>query len=302
VNKKTITLRREFNIENISTGYRGSFNAMASPCEVLIEADDAQLASQVTEVVANEAWRIEQKFSRYRDDNILYQIHKANGKPVEVDEELSHLLNFSQQCFQLSNGLFDITSGVLRRIWKFDGSDKIPTRKQAKALLKNIGWDKVIWDQPFFTLPDGMEIDLGGIGKEYAVDKAALLAAEKTDKPVLINFGGDLFATKPPLSRKAWQVGVESIGGSDKTGLIQIEAGGIATSGDAQRYLERDGKRYSHVLNPKTAWSVSHAPKSVTVAAPRCIEAGFLSTMAMLKGKDAKSFLQAQDVLFWIQE
>jgi len=302
VNKKINTLKPEFKIEKINSGYRGCFNAMASPCEVLIEADDAQLASRITDLVANEAWRIEQKFSRYRDDNILYQIHNAKGKTVEIDEELSYLLNFSQQCFQLSDGLFDITSGVLRRIWTFDGSDKIPTRKQAKTLLNNIGWDKVSWKPPYLTLPEGMEIDLGGIGKEYAVDKAALLAAAITDKPVLINFGGDLFATKPPLTRKAWQVGVESIGGSDKTGLIQIAAGGIATSGDAQRYLERDGKRYSHVLNPKTGWSVAHAPRSVTVAAPRCIEAGFLSTMAMLKGKEAKSFLQAQDVLFWIQE
>ena len=295
-------LRREFQIEKIESGYRGIFNAMASPCEVLIDADDAQLASEITEIIADEAWRIEQKFSRYRDDNILYQIHNAKGKTVEVDDELAHLLNFSQQCYQLSDGLFDITSGVLRRIWKFDGSDKIPTRKQAKALLKYIGWNKVTWQQPCITLPEGMEIDLGGIGKEYAVDRAAMLVAEKTDKPCLINFGGDLFATRPPLSRSDWQVGIESIGGSDKTGLIQIKAGGIATSGDAKRYLERDGKRYSHVLNPATAWSVNHAPKSVTVAAPRCIEAGFLSTMAMLKGKEAKSFLQAQDVLFWIQE
>ena len=275
---------------------------MASPCEVLIESSDGQLADKITDIVATEAWRIEQKFSRYRHDNLLYQIHHAKGKTIEVDEELAHLLNFSQQCYQLSDGLFDITSGVLRRIWIFDGSDNIPSRKQAKVLLKLIGWDKVSWQPPYIRLPEGMQIDLGGIGKEYAVDKAAMLASKETDKPILVNFGGDIFATKAPLSREAWQVGVESIGGSDKTGLIQIKAGGIATSGNAKRYLERDGKRYSHVLNPNTGWPVSHAPKSVTVAAPSCIEAGFLSTMAMLKGKQAESFLQAQGVLFWIQD
>jgi FAD:protein FMN transferase len=274
---------------------------MASPCEVLIEVDDDLLASQITEIVAHEAWRIEDKFSRYRDDNILYQIHNAKGKSIVVDEELSQLLDFSQQCYELSEGLFDITSGVLRRIWKFDASSNLPTRKQAKALLKYIGWNKVSWQPPYITLPEGMEIDLGGIGKEYAVDKAAKMVIERTDKPVLINFGGDLFATKPPLSRESWQVGIESIGGSEQTGLIQIKSGGIATSGDARRFLENNGKRYSHVLNPRKGWPVSQAPKSITVAAPRCIDAGFLSTLAMLKGAQAKSFLEAQDVLFWVQ-
>ncbi|NOR43130.1 MAG: FAD:protein FMN transferase, partial [Gammaproteobacteria bacterium] len=120
--------------------------------------------------------------------------------------------------------------------------------------------------------------------------------------PVLINFGGDLFATRPPHSRDAWHVGIETIGGSNKTGLIKIKSGGVATSGDEKRYLERDGKRYSHVLNPKTGRSITNAPKSVTVASPTCIEAGFLSTLAMLHGKEARSFLKAQDVLFWIQE
>ena len=289
-------------LEHAEDHWLGRFSCMASPCEVLIETDDAQLASKITEIAASEAWRIEQKFSRYRDDNILYQIHHAEGKQVEVDEELSLLLDFAQQCYQLSDGLFDISSGVLRRIWTFDCSDNIPTHKQSKTLLQSIGWHKITWQPPFITVPKGMEIDLGGLGKEYAVDKAGKLAAEATAQPVLINFGGDLLATKTPLSRDAWHVGVEAIGGSDKTGLIKIKAGGIATSGDENRYLERDGKRYSHVLNPKTGRSVTDAPKSITVAAPSCIEAGFLSTLAMLHGKEAKSFLQAQGVLFWIQE
>ena len=296
------TLKRDFQLEKIDSGYRGSFDAMASPCEVLIETDDAKLASEITEIAASESWRIEQKFSRYRDDNILYQIHHAEGKKVEVDEELSLLLDFAQQCYQLSNGLFDISSGVLRRIWTFDCSDNVPTHKQSKALLKDIGWRKITWQSPFITVPRGMEIDLGGLGKEYAVDRAGKLAAEATDQPVLINFGGDLFATRPPHSRDAWHVGIETIGGSNKTGLIKIKSGGVATSGDEKRYLERDGKRYSHVLNPKTGRSITNAPKSVTVASPTCIEAGFLSTLAMLHGKEARSFLKAQDVLFWIQE
>jgi len=274
---------------------------MASPCEVLVDCDDEVLALSICEAVMQEALRIEKKFSRYRDDNLVYQINNSKGKPVEVDEEFARLLDFANHCYELSDGLFDITSGVLRKIWRFDGSNRVPTRKQAKVLLPKLSWNKVSWRKPLLTLPSGMEIDLGGIGKEYAVDNSARIAKEIADVPVLVNFGGDLFASKPPKNKSHWQVGVEAIGGSSKNALVQLEQGALATSGDARRFLEKDGIRYSHVLNPLTAWSVTDAPHSVTVAAKTCIEAGFLSTLAMLKGKDAENFLKAQEVLFWIQ-
>jgi len=274
---------------------------MASPCEVLVDTRDYVLAKKLVHIAANEAWRIEQKFSRYRNDNVLYHIHHASGARVKVDNELALLLNFADQCYQLTDGMFDITSGVLRRAWTFDCSDNIPTQQQVDDLRPRIGWEKVSWQQPFISLPVDMELDLGGIGKEYAVDRAALLISQASDIAALINFGGDLYATKPPMSRESWQVGIESIGGLNKTGVIQIKSGGIATSGDARRYLERDSIRYSHVLNPKTGCPVEGAPKSVTVASPRCTDAGFLSTTAMLNGKEAKSFLEAQDVAYWIQ-
>lgn len=301
MNKHVNKTERQYHIEAIDAGYRGMFNAMASPCEILIETDQKQLATHISDIVANEVWRIEEKFSRYRDDNIIYQINNAKGAAVEVDEELAYLIDFAQMCYQISEGLFDITSGVLRRAWRFDCSDNIPTQAQIEPLMQLVGWEKATWQKPSLILAEGMEIDLGGIGKEYAVDRAAALVAAETDEPVLLNFGGDLFATKKPKSRDKWQVGIESIGGSTKYGVIQIEAGAVATSGDAQRYLESNGKRYSHVLNPQTGWSVENAPKSVTVAAPRCIEAGFLSTLAMLKGEEAEAFLEAQEVTFWIQ-
>jgi thiamine biosynthesis lipoprotein len=289
-------------LENKDSFYVAKFSAMASPCEVLIDTLEPDLAKHIGECVAKEAVRVEQTFSRYRKDNLIYQINNSYGRPIQIDQELADLLKFADNCYQLSNGLFDITSGVLRKVWRFDGSDNIPSRKQAKALLPFIGWDKVDWNNQQITLPEGMEIDLGGIGKEYAVDRSATLVQQSYSVPVLINFGGDLFSTQVPNNKEAWQVGVEAIGGAKENAIIQLKHGGLATSGDARRFLLRKGVRYSHVLNPRTAWPVSHAPSSVTVAAPRCIDAGFLSTLAMLQGKDAQSFLEAQDVLFWIQK
>lgn len=291
----------DIQLKQSGTDYVGTFTAMASPCEVLIDSENEATALAITECAAAEAWRIEQVFSRYRDDNIIYQINNSQGKAVKVDDELARLLDFSQQCYEISGGLFDITSGALRKIWRFDGSDNIPSRKQTKALLPHIGWDKVEWQSPWLRLEEGMEIDLGGIGKEYAVDRAALLIKQQWSLPVLINFGGDLFATQKPNNRPSWQVGVESIGGGAANATIQLQQGGLTTSGDARHYLERNGERYSHVLNPRTGWPVKNAPRSVTVAAKNCIDAGFISTLAMLQGKGAKEFLDAQGIPFWIQ-
>lgn len=275
---------------------------MASPCEVLVDTVDRELAAQLIQLTADEAQRIEHKFSRYRDGNIVHQINESRGTPLTVDEETGKLLDFAQLCYQLSNGLFDITSGVLREIWRFDGSDRIPSRKQAKALLPRIGWEKATWQALTLTLPSDMEVDFGGIGKEYAVDSAAAKIQANYQLPFLINFGGDLYANRPPTGQTAWQVGIESLGGRSATSNIALQSGGIATSGDARRFLLKDGKRYSHILNPRTGWPISQAAHSITVAADSCLQAGMLSTIAMLQGKGAKSFLQAQQVLSWIDD
>lgn len=299
--KSTQALTRELLVEPVEQlGYVGRFSAMASPCEVLIDTQDEALAHKVSALVANEAWRIEQKFSRYREDNLLYKINHSKGQPVVVDSEMGRLLDFADNAYQLSNGAFDISSGVLRKIWKFDSSDSIPSRKAAKQLLDKIGWDKITWCSPKITLPVGMEIDLGGLGKEYAVDRAAALASAQTDAPLLINFGGDLFANKPPHNKLYWGVGVDRINGQTSA-VVQLKQGGLATSGAANRFLLRQGVRYSHVLNPRTAWPVMDAPRSVTIAANSCIEAGIIATLAMLRGKNAENFLAAQQVLNWVQ-
>ncbi|WP_269619978.1 FAD:protein FMN transferase [Zhongshania sp. BJYM1] len=291
---------REIEFKKNSNGWVAQFRAMASPCELLLDSDDESLIQELGNIVAAEAWRIETKFSRYRDDNIVYQINNSQGKAVSVDEETAGLLDFAENAYQLSDGLFDLSSGVLRKLWRFDGSANIPTYEAATALCDNIGWHKVRWQRPLLTLQAGMEIDFGGIGKEYAVDRAATLLKQKTDCAALINFGGDLLATSPPRNAPHWLVGVEQVGGG-QSAMIQLKRGGLATSGDANRYLIKDNIRYPHVLNPKTGWPIMNAPRSVTVAAPSCVEAGLIATFAMLAGADADSFLAEQDVLHWIQ-
>jgi len=280
--------------------WQGEFCAMASPCEVLVETDQRALAQAVMEAVAQEARRIEHKFSRYRPGNIVHQINHSPGHPLTLDEETARLIDFAVQLYDMSGGLFDITSGVLRKLWTFDGSNHVPPQAAIDAILPFVGFDKLDWQAPQLTLPPGMQIDLGGIGKEYAVDRCVQIARTMTDASVLINFGGDLASTGPRKKAACWSVGRLVTGKDQATGIFRLNQGAIATSGDANRFILSDGVRYSHILNPQTGWPVANAPHTVSIAAATCTEAGMLSTLALLQGEQAEDFLRLQGVDYWL--
>jgi thiamine biosynthesis lipoprotein len=276
------------------------FSAMASPCELLLPTMNHEAAMAIGAVAAQEAWRVEKKYSRYRDDSVTAWIHKNRGAKIAVDEETASLLDFARQCHELSDGLFDVTAGVLRQAWNFDGSDRLPDPAAVERLLPWVGFGKLEWRSPHLLLPAGMELDFGGMGKEYAVDRAYELLAAGIEVPFLVNFGGDLRANRPP-AQGAWQIGVERPDTERQAMmLLELQHGALATSGDSRRYLIKDGVRYSHVLDPRTGWPVPNAPRSVTVAASSCTEAGLLSTLALLRGDRAKEFLEEQGVRHWL--
>jgi thiamine biosynthesis lipoprotein len=267
---------------------------MASPCEVLVDgADEAELA-RVAGVVEAEVRRIERLWSRYREGNVVHRINTAGGRPVTVDDETARFLDYAAHLHAWSGGRFDVTSGVLRRAWKFDGSDRLPAREQVEALLPLVGWQNVSWHAPVLRMPMGMEIDFGGIGKEYAVDRALALARAATDRAVLVNCGGDLACSAARADGQPWTVGIDSgVKKKGQTPFLWLSQGGVATSGDAHRFLLKDGVRYAHVLDPRTGWPVTGGPRAVTVAAPACTEAGVLATVALLHGAGAEEFLES---------
>ncbi|MCP4322849.1 MAG: FAD:protein FMN transferase, partial [Alteromonadales bacterium] len=250
------------NVSRHKDGYGITFNAMASPCEVIIQTTDKRIAESIGQCVSNEVWRIEGKYSRYDTNSVCSRINASCGKCIDIDEETFLLLNFAEQCYQLSEGLFDISSGALRKVWTFDGVNSecanFPSQVDIEHVLKFVGWHKVTFDQHTITLPDKMQLDFGGIGKEYAVDRSILLAKKLTDKPLLVNLGGDLAVTGPRERGQPWQVAIEHPD-SDSLGqqqdmIVALNKGALATSGDARRYLIKDGIRYGHVLNAKTGW------------------------------------------------
>jgi len=271
------------------------FQAMASPCQLLIASDDLEIVTDIAKACITEVRRIEQKFSRYATHNLCHVINTSQGASIPIDDECYRLLLFAETCFELSDGLFDVTSGILRRAWTFNGSDKLPTHAQVAALLPLVGWQHVEFDDKHIRMKPHMELDFGGIGKEYAVSCVAKLCQQLAPQiSVLINLGGDIQITQPRPNRKPWSVGI-----ANHSEVIPIVEGALATSGDANRYLLKDGVRYSHILNPKTGWPVMGAPESITIFASLCVQAGCLATLALLQGAQAEHYLSTQDVQFW---
>jgi thiamine biosynthesis lipoprotein len=276
-----------------------NFTAMASPCAVLVDTPDAALGIEIGQIVQREAQRIEAKFSRYCS-SVVTTINETAGQPIEVDEETGDLIDYAALCHRLSDGRFDVTSGALRRAWKFDGSAGVPTDACVREALQFVGWRRVLWDRPILQLAAGMEIDFGGIGKEYAVDRALELARARSSAPVLVNLGGDLRVSGPRRDGSAWHVAIEDADRAGAAaGLLELSHGALATSGDRYRHVLKDGVRFGHLLNPQTGWPIPDAPKSVTVHADTCTEAGLLAKLALLSGADAEAFLKAEHVKAW---
>jgi thiamine biosynthesis lipoprotein len=279
----------------------GTFSAMASPCEVLMEVEDRQEARCLLAIAADEAWRLEDKFSRYLPGNVVDTINRSEGAPVAVDDETGRLLDFAARLNGLSEGRFDITSGVLRRVWSFDGRQTAPSAQEIAAVLPLVGWRRVEWDGRRLRLEPGMQIDFGGIGKEYAVDRAAGLVASASKASCVVNFGGDLAVTRPRQQSEAWRIGIEDIVVERRASrLVMLHSGAMATSGTTRRFLLADGVRYGHILDPTCGWPVPDCPRSVTVVAGSCTEAGMWATLAMLQGARAEEFLTDQSVRHWV--
>ncbi len=270
---------------------------MGGDNEVLIFANDEKLAKQGADKVIEEVRRIEKKYSRYLPDSVISIINNSSGMgSIEVDPETASLLDYADACYRQSEGLFDITSGALRRAWKF--SEKhLPKAEQIEAILPTVGWDKLTWSKPKLNLEtSGMELDFGGIGKEYAVDRSASILINLGLENFLVNLAGDIRTSGISAQGNAWSVGVtDSRDGLSVLGVIAIQSGAIATSGDYERVIEINGKRYSHILNPNTGWPTSGL-QSVTIVADSCLVAGSITTTAMLLGSEGEIYLQDMNV------
>jgi thiamine biosynthesis lipoprotein len=267
---------------------------MGSPCEIQIFASSSHAAARATSAAIADVERLEARFSRYRSDSVLSKVNAvaANGGSMTVDEETAQLLDYASTCYEQSGGLFDVTSGILRRAWRFE-SDALPAPGEIALLVKRIGWSKVRWKPPVLSFPTpGMELDLGGIVKEYAVDRVAVICRDAGVRHGVVNLGGDVRVIGARPGGEPWRIGIRDPRGPDAITTVSMSEGALASSGDYERCIVVDGTRYGHILNPRTGWPVRHLA-AVSVVADQCIVAGSASTIAMLKEDEGPAWLDA---------
>jgi len=266
---------------------------MGGPGELQLYADSERQANEWYHLVVGELQRIQSKYSRYDVSSIVSKINDSAGKRfVAIDNETEVLVNFADAAHRSTGGLFDVTSGVLRKVWKFSEA-KVPSESALAEVLQLIGWEKVQLRKGEMKLcKAGMEIDFGGFGKEYGVDRAVGKLLEAGCKHALLNLAGDLRAVGPTINGTSWRVGIVHPRVKNAVvATVELTNGALATSGDYERFFEISGKRYCHILNPKTGHPVQGL-QSVSVFSSSCLVAGSRTTSAMLMGmRAAKQYL-----------
>lgn len=277
---------------------------MGCPCEIALYTESLSKARCGFGIGETEAHRLDMKYSHYRVNSYLayMQTCAAQTGGFDVDSETAALLNFAQTQFEISKGLFDITTRTISALW--DRVKSIPGEQQIRAALERTGWGLVIWHPPRLEIPEGLTFDLGGIVKEYAVDRVAGLLLKAGFRSGYVDMGGDQYFLGPHPYGKPWKVGIQNPKSTGRPiALVDFYAGGVATSGDYERYSEIDGKRYGHIINPRTGWPTNLDPggvSAISILGPSCLLAGSVSTLAMLlPSEESKSFLE-QSGLHWL--
>ena len=256
---------------------------MGCPCELRFHAGAKRVFARAAERSLREIRRFEKKFSRYLPDSMTSTINRAAGKsPVTIDAETAAILEYAAVCHEQSNELFDMTSGVFRRVWHRERT-VLPTQSELDDCLALVGWEKVEHSETHAYLPiNGMELDFGGVVKEYAADAAAIVARQAGIRHGLVNLGGDICVVGPQPGDDPWRIGiVHPVNTDSALATVSLTGGALTTSGSYERFVEIGGKRYSHLIDPRTGWPAENL-LSVSVAAGQAIVAGSVATIALL--------------------
>ena len=238
--------------------------------------------------IINQAFKkvdeLEDKLSVFREGSDVYKINKY--KKATVSSETIEVIKRSFEISRITDGAFDITCKPLINLYKKCGKEKrLPSKKEIKETLKKINWKDVKITGNEIVLKKGMEIDLGGIAKGYIVDKIVEFLKMKGIKNGLVNAGGDIYCWGKNPEGKRWKIGIRNPFYKDRIiGKISLTEKGIATSGDYEQYIKIKGKKFSHIVNPKTGKTVQNFPVSLTVIAHNCTTADGLATGFFVSG------------------
>ncbi|HEX5398440.1 MAG TPA: FAD:protein FMN transferase [Verrucomicrobiae bacterium] len=277
--------------------YKLEFYAMSTVCRVNCHGVSAKVAADFQRDVVAWTGQFEARYSRFIPDSLIGRINAAAGEHwVETDAETDRLFQLCHELYFFTHRAFDPTALPLMKLWNWKVRPPIiPDDAQIRAALELVGWNKVQRRAGGLFLPQrNMAIDLGGIGKEYAVDCVMNMAVQRGISNVLVDFGRDVRVRGHAPDKKFWWIGLEDAHNEGKcwTG-VAVTDHAVATSSDTSRYFEINGRRYSHIIDPRTGYPADSSCRGVTVIAPSCTIAGLFSTSVFVVGpKDGLQMIE----------
>ena len=286
----TVFLFFSFSILAQQTFKRG-LTLMGSDFEITVVAEDSIKAHGYIDDAINEISRIEKLISSWDKMSQTSEINRNAGvKSVKVDKELYQLIERSIGISKLTDGAFDISYASMDKIWKFDGSMKtMPTKDSIKASVEKVGYQNIILNKEassVFLKFKGMKIGFGAIGKGYAADKAKQLLQNKNVSAGIINASGDMTTWGKQVNGDDWNVAITNPLDKNKAfALLPITNGAVVTSGNYEKFVNFNGIRYTHIIDPRTGYP-STGIISATVFAPKAELADALATSVFVMGKD----------------
>jgi thiamine biosynthesis lipoprotein len=265
---------------------------MGTRFRVVMYAPDEATASKAVKAAFARVKQLDDIMSDYKPASELMQLcKKAGGPPVHVSDELFYVLEKAQELSKRTDGAFDVSVGPVVRLWRIARkAQRLPDADELKAALPLVGYKNIVLDpktKSVRLLKEGMRLDLGGIGKGYAADEAVKVLREQGLTRVLVAAGGDIVVGDAPPGEKGWRVGIMPLNDPQKkpTRFLTLDNSAVSTSGDAEQYVEIEGKRYSHIVDPKTGIGIL-GPFSVTVTARRGIDSDRLTKVAVVMGPE----------------
>ncbi|MBG0781864.1 MAG: FAD:protein FMN transferase [Bacteroidales bacterium] len=264
---------------------------MGSRFDITVVAENEEVANAHIDTAIAEITRIERLISSWDINSQTSKINQNAGiQPVKVNEELFDLIQRSIAISELTDGAFDISYASMDKIWKFDGSmTQIPSKDEIIKSVEKIGYKKIILDttnQTVFLPYKGMKIGFGGIGKGYAADKTKQLLISKGVVAGIINASGDMNTWGKQPDGTDWMVAITNpMNKNNAFALLPLKQGAVVTSGDYEKFVEFNGVRYAHIINPKTGYPATGII-SVTVFAPSAELADALATTIFVMGKE----------------
>lgn len=278
-------------ISNSQIRYNKTVKLMGSRFDISVVANSEEQGYYYIDLAIDEIDRIEKLVSSWDPNSQTSEINNnAGNKPVVVDKELFDLIERSLAISKLTDGAFDISYASLDKVWKFDGSmNTMPSKDEIVNSVSKVGFENIILnrnDTTVYLKLKGMKIGFGAIAKGYAADKAKKLLQDKGVTAGIINASGDMNTWGNQPNGEEWKVGIKNPMNKNKVfALMPISNAAVVTSGNYEKFVEFDGKRYSHIINPKTGYP-SSGIISVSVFAPKAELADALATSIFVMGLD----------------